>query len=130
MAKPEITGPFPVRPGFASPNHAVPYYRWVPPGPFSAYVPLPEAPWGSMTVGPRSKGRAYASPPESGCPSCMRGVEDDFNTSLRYLALGAAVIVFAVFATRAGNRSRSPAKTAPYASNRRPKARKVFGSNR
>lgn len=127
MAKKIITGPFPERAGFASPNHAVPYYRWVPPASFADYVPLPERSYGTMTTGPRSIGPSYQSPPESNCPACMHGVgeatvEEDFQGSVRYLLIAAAVLTAGVLLTRVADRGGQRLRR------NRPRSRPVFGA--
>ena len=59
----------PQQPGFIGPKAAVPEFRWVPPAGFATTYPVSMSPSGLFPYGP-----AYASPPQTGCPSCLRGL--------------------------------------------------------
>lgn len=60
---------FPQTPGFIGPKAAVPEFRWVPPASFRSTYPVSMSPSGLFPYGP-----AYASPPQTGCPTCLRGL--------------------------------------------------------
>lgn len=84
---------FPQTPGFIGPKAAVPEFRWVPPASFSTTYPVAMSPSGLFPYGP-----AYASPPQTGCPTCLRGLgeesaaEKDLRTKLM-VVLGATAAV-------------------------------------
>lgn len=87
----ERASAFPQTPGFIGPKAAVPEFRWVPPASFRSTYPVAMSPRGLFPYGP-----AYASPPQTGCPTCLRGLGEGETNALQgkgLFILSAAAVV-------------------------------------